>query len=298
MRRLNKLSAVFAVAATLLTSSVFAADNKVSSEKLYENILKRIDVLEQKSPQNKAQLMVIRSSVEQLYKEMNGTANLTDPVDENGVLKAVDLNRGTDLYDSCKNLKDEALKKQLLSLIKGHHPVGYQGAQDIVFSDLDNVNGYVECVYTGRKLKTDKEPPATDMNIEHTWPQSKGAEGIAKCDLHHLFPADSKANGKRGNFPFGLVKNPKWEQGGSKLGDSIFEVRPQQRGNTARGMFYFAIRYGYDIDAKQEQVLRQWHKEDPVDEYEKKRCDRIENYQHNRNPFVDHPEFVDRISNF
>lgn len=293
MRRLNKISAVFAIAASLLTGSVFAAE--VSSTKLYKNILNKIDRIEQVSPKCEAQLMELKSSVEQLYKQMNGTANLTDPMTRG---KVADLDRNGDMYACCKGLQNEALKKKLLSLIKNHHAVGYQAAQDIVFEDLDNVNGYVECVYTGRKLKTDKEPPATNMNIEHSWPQSKGAEGIAKCDLHHLFPADAKANGRRGNFPFGWVSNPKWAEGGSKLGNSIFEVRPQQRGNTARAMFYFAVRYGYDITGKQEQVLRQWHKEDPVDEYERKRCDRIENYQHNRNPFVDHPEFVDMIEDF
>ncbi len=294
MRRMNKLSVVFAIAASLLTGSVFAAE--VSSDKLYKSILNRIDRIEQNSPKCEAELLELKSSVEQLYKQMNGTANLTDPME--GISRSADLSRGSDMYDCCKGLTNEALKKKLLSLIKNHTSVGYQGAQDIVFETLDNVNGYVECVYTGRKLKTDKEPPATDMNIEHSWPQSKGAEGIAKCDLHHLFPADAKANGKRGNFPFGWVKNAKWEQGGSKLGDSIFEVRPQQRGNTARAMFYFAVRYGYDIAGKQEKVLREWHKEDPVDDYERKRCDKIENYQHNRNPFVDHPEFVDMIEDF
>ena len=43
------------------------------------------------------------------------------------------------------------------------------------------------------------------MNTEHTWPQSKGATGAAKSDLHHLFPTDSKANSIRGNHPFGIV---------------------------------------------------------------------------------------------
>lgn len=294
MRRITKFSAVLAIVAGLFTSSAFAED--VSSSKLYKSILNKIDRIEQNSPKCEAELLELKSSVEQLYKQMNGTANLTDPSAD--ISRSANLDRNGDIYECCKGLTNEALKKKLLSLIKNHHSVGYQSAQDIVFEDLDNVNGYVECVYTGRKLKTDKEPPATDMNIEHTWPQSKGANGIAKSDLHHLFPADSKANGRRGNFPFGWVKSASWEQGGSKLGDSIFEVRPKQRGNTARAMFYFAVRYGYEITGKQEKVLRQWHKEDPVDEYERKRCDRIENYQHNRNPFVDHPEFVDMIEDF
>jgi endonuclease I len=52
------------------------------------------------------------------------------------------------------------------------------------------------------------------------------------------------------------------------------------------------------IDRNEEETLRQWNKEDPVDAKEMARNDRIENFQHNRNPFVDCPEFIDRISDF
>ena len=42
-------------------------------------------------------------------------------------------------------------------------------------------------------------------------------------------------------------------------------------------------------------VLLQWHKQDPVDEYEKQRNEKIYEIQGNRNPFIDHPEWVEKI---
>ena len=44
-------------------------------------------------------------------------------------------------------------------------------------------------------------------------------------------------------------------------------------------------------------TLLQWHQQDPVDDPEIQRNDRIYYYQENRNPFIDHPEFVDLIWN-
>ena len=48
-----------------------------------------------------------------------------------------------------------------------------------------------------------------------------------------------------------------------------------------------------------ENDIRAWHAGDPVDDLEKQRNDEIyNNWQHNRNPFIDHPEWVDQISDF
>lgn len=263
---------------------------------LYQEILLQLEEIEQRSPQNQVAVFKIRDNLNELYTHISG--DLTDPFDKQGNLIVPDQAKGNDLYDPCNGLEDESLKRALLKLVDNHVSVGYQRAQDLIFSDIDNHGGFVECVYTGRKLETAGEPNASNMNLEHTWPQSLGAVGIAKCDLHHLFPTDSRANGIRGNHPFGYVSHEDWGQGGSKSDGDVFEVRPEQRGDTARGMFYFSIRYNKRIDPKQEEVLKRWHKEDPVDADEKKRNDRIQNFQNNRNPFVDKPEFVNKISDF
>ncbi|GAB4280424.1 MAG: hypothetical protein Kow0029_25000 [Candidatus Rifleibacteriota bacterium] len=227
-----------------LTFGVAFAKERVARtpEQLYQTMMLQLDELEQRVPKAQSEIFQLRASIAELYSHVTN-GDLTDPILDDGSLMSADHEKGSDLYDSCQGLEDDALKNQLLKLIKNHVSVGYQRAQDLVFTELDNYDGYVECVYTGRKLQTNCEPPATNMNIEHSWPQSHGATGIAKCDLHHLFPSDSKANGIRGNHPFGYVSNPEWEQGGSKSDGNVFEVRPEQRGNTARALFYFSVRY-------------------------------------------------------
>ena len=83
----------------------------------------------------------------------------------------------------------------------------YDTSREFLFTTLDNVEGTVTCVYTGKTFAITTYPPDwTQVNTEHTWPQSMGADvEPAKCDLHHLYVADADANNKRGNTDFGVV---------------------------------------------------------------------------------------------
>jgi len=205
-------------------------------------------------------------------------------------------------YASTQNLEEQALKDELKRIIsKGYTNLGYTTCRDKMYSDIDNINGKVTCVYTGRSASftTRSGANSNSFNCEHTWPQSLfNKSEPERADIHHLFPTDVNANSRRGSYPFGVVSNASWSEGGSKVGGSKFEPRDDHKGDVARAMFYFAIRYqNYSgFLNSQESVLRQWYKSDLPSTKEINRNESIFSYQKNRNPFVDHPEFLDRIS--
>lgn len=204
-------------------------------------------------------------------------------------------------YSSTFDLYEEDLKDELKSVVSANYTsLGYTGARDRMYATIDNVGGTVTCVYTGRtaEFTTRSGANAASFNCEHTWPQSFfGSREPEKSDIHHLFPTYSYANTQRSNLPFGYVTSASWTEGGSKRGSDVFEVRPEHRGNTARAMFYFALRYGNVANflTQQEDILRDWSENDAPDNAERARNDAIQTLQKNRNPFVDHPEFLDRI---
>lgn len=156
-------------------------------------------------------------------------------------------------------------------------------------------------------------------NREHLFPQGLfNKKRPMKTDIMHVFPSDGKVNGMRGSYPFGEVVEARWSsKNGSKLGNSkspgysrtVFEPIDEFKGDIARAMLYFAVRYENQIpsfrdtpmtDGSREQVystwflrvLLKWHKQDPVSEHERYRNNAACNYQKNRNPFIDHPEWA------
>lgn len=116
------------------------------------------------------------------------------------------------------------------------------------------------------------------LNCEHVVPQSwfNEAEPM-RSDLHHLYAADIKTNSQRGNTPFGGFT----PQGG--------------KGEVARATLYFMLRYPdvkMPYKPKQIEMLKQWSETDPPDTHEKHRNAEISKIQGNRNPFIDHPEWL------
>jgi hypothetical protein len=146
------------------------------------------------------------------------------------------------------------------------------------------------------------------MNVEHTWPQSFFDKALPmRSDLHHLLPTFQHPNSIRSNLPFGEVTGaPEYSNdAGAKLGGGVFEPPDISKGKVARAVLYFFTRY-YDRNITQgayshvffadriEMFLR-WNREHPPTAEELKRNGLIEQWQGNRNPFVDDPALADRI---
>lgn len=214
----------------------------------------------------------------------------------------------------------ETLKADLYKLVsKNHKALGYNPAKKYLFGQLHlekNAQGYfIRDLYCDINYTAGAGPMAvpdqSKINCEHTWPQSKftGAfpTELQKSDLHHLFPTDSKANSTRGNFDFADVTvnqnlhNCEASRSGPSVvsgGRTYFEPPTSHKGNVARALFYFSVRYKMPIEDTQEEFLRRWSDLDPVDDAERTRNAAIEKLQGNRNVFIDHPEYIDAISNF
>ncbi|MRX68731.1 Por secretion system C-terminal sorting domain-containing protein [Flavobacterium resistens] len=158
-------------------------------------------------------------------------------------------------------------------------------------------------------------------NREHIIPQSVfNEQSPMVADAHFITPTDGKVNGMRSNYPHGTVASATYtSQNGGKLGSSsvsgysgtVFEPINDFKGDIARMYFYFATRYentvaGYSyamFNGSSNQVfttaflnmLLAWHSQDPVSAREIARNNAIYARQNNRNPFIDHPEYVNQI---
>ena len=195
--------------------------------------------------------------------------------------------------------------------------LGYRRGRDILYSKIDNHDGILKGIYTDYTIKLDpnsSEPRQTayqqDINAEHIYPQSKGANGSAKSDLHSLYPSRVYVNSRRGNNPFAEINDSQTEgwfrldqyqetkptaliDEYSEATKSAFEPRESKEGDVARAMFYFYTIYRYKVDAAdarffpaQQKTLCQWNLEDPVDDEEITRSHLVAEYQGNENPFV------------
>jgi deoxyribonuclease-1 len=208
------------------------------------------------------------------------------------------------------NSPSECNKSALSKLARdGRKTLGYNGARVQIFQFVDayTINGkkLVQSVYSNDILEIRQEGiPMGSFNAEHTWPQShlKKNPGFesSRSDIYHLLPCEISINGKRGNFPFAECPGEPENNSGrvSELCGSRFEVPEQQKGMTARAMFYISVSYNIPIDLNQENVLREWNKKFPPTATEIERSKRVQKVQGNVNPFVDHPEWVELVSDF
>lgn len=222
-------------------------------------------------------------------------------------------------YDEADGLVNDDLKLALHNIIDNHVEYSYNNLRDFILKatdeDPDNSNNVI-LLYTGRsQAKNTFGGDPNEWNREHVWAKSHGGFGNtppAGTDAHHIRPTDVSVNGARGNLDFDMGGTPLPEAPGCKKDGDSFEPRDEVKGDVARMLFYMAVRYdGSDgvADLKlvdhvntypnpehgKLQKLLDWHLTDPPDEFELNRHEVIYSYQQNRNPFIDHPEYVELI---
>lgn len=215
----------------------------------------------------------------------------------------------------------ESLKATLNDIIDNHTKISYDAVWDALrYTDQDpNNTNNVILLYTGRsQSKLTNGGGVDDWNREHVFAKSHGDFGTTAgpgTDLHHLRPTDVSVNGARGNLDFDMGGTYNSEATECNSDSDSWEPRDSVKGDVARMLFYMAVRYeGEDGELDLElnnltsnttapymgklSTLLLWNSEDPVDDFERNRNDVIyTKYQHNRNPFIDHSEWVNLIFN-
>jgi endonuclease I len=232
-------------------------------------------------------------------------------------------------YAAAEGKAGNELKAALYTIIRNHHVIRYTGG---TFNTRDALNvldqsptnaSMVVLVYNGSNMPVADFGIATGWNREHLWPQSYGLDGVepSYSDLFNLRACDANVNSSRGNkyFDTTTTNGPGYsfpahtEAPLCSTDLDSWEPPPVERGDIARIMFYMATRYRGDVPDEPLLELTDdsslitstnaymgklntflaWHTADPVDDTERLRNDRIYSlYQTNRNPYVDHPEWV------
>ena len=233
-------------------------------------------------------------------------------------------------YSTVQGLSGDNLKTALYNIIKGHKEYPYTSTNtdtwDILKeTDKDTLNQEnVILFYTGWSVNAAQEyNNGSGWTREHVWAKSRGDFGTTMgpgTDAHHLRPVDNSTNSARNNRWFDNCSEPYLVSGVPtgcyKSSTSwVWQPRDKVKGDVARMIFYMATRYegengepdlevidyipadNYTIEPIHAKLsaLLQWNEDDPVDNWERNRNNVVYSYQHNRNPFIDHPEYVNMI---
>ena len=234
-------------------------------------------------------------------------------------------------YSSVNTTSGETLVSSLTNIISnGYKQLGYSNRLSAYpTTDMKPGTNYLWDMYSNENYTIDDngESASTEglgFNTEHSIPQSwfDKAEPM-RSDLFHIYPTDIRVNSIRGSYLYGETDNPtETTNNGSKLGPSsfsgyngvVFEPIDDYKGDFARTYFYMATRYSSKLNGwtagESKKVFKgsypylteyainlftKWHNEDPVSEKEINRNNAVYEIQKNRNPYIDHPEYVNTI---
>lgn len=225
------------------------------------------------------------------------------------------------------NLTGNDLKTALHNLIKGHTTYPYSDNTTDLWdilqdTDEDPTNpSNVVGIYSGMSIYKYQHVSSSgsfyDWNKEHVWSKSHGNFGTsngAGTDAHHLRAENANVNTLKSNLDFDNGGTAVPNAPGCLYDADSWEPRDAVKGDIARMIFYMATRYQGENGEPNLSVvdyvntspnneplygklstLLQWNIQDPVDDNEINRNNNVYAYQHNRNPYIDHPEWITSI---
>jgi len=233
-------------------------------------------------------------------------------------------------YDDAQGLDGEPLRLALHNIIDDHIPQSYSslyghfqstdaksdGTVWDMYSDVPGGTPPYIYNFTSADQCGNYSGEGDCFNREHSWPKSWFNEGMPmNTDLFHIYPTDGYVNGMRSNHPYGEVESTTWtSQNGSQRGNmnsynhngTVFEPIDEYKGDFARTYFYMSTRYytedsgwddndmvnGSNLKDWAVVMLMDWHLQDSISQKEIDRNNAVYAIQENRNPFIDHPEWV------
>lgn len=237
-------------------------------------------------------------------------------------------------YTTTQGLSGDSLKAELNNIISGHVVFPYTSSSQMdcwdvlkqADKDPNNSNNVVG-LYSRFSMNGPLEyNNAQGWSREHVWAKSRGNFGTLTTegtDLHNLFAEDVSTNSARNNRNFDLGDTRYIDNSGVYNGSTdaftsvsrwVWEPPDSLKGDVARVIFYMDVRYegeNGELDLEvvdsllsnsdqsplhgNARILYSWHLMDSVSNSERRRNDTIYKYQRNRNPFVDHPSYVQSI---
>lgn len=238
----------------------------------------------------------------------------------------------TGYYSTCENKSGAALLSALCKKVGSHTALGYKTELLNLYKTSDVYpDGTIWDMYSTKHWKPgttcgNYSKVGDCYNREHSFPKSWFNDAMPMySEAFHIYPTDGKVNGQRSNFPYGECANgTTLPSNGSvkalgRLGSctfpgysgTVFEPDDQYKGDFARSYFYMAAAYNDKIAGWNSKMLAgnsypafsswainlllKWHREDPVSQKELDRQEVVYGAQHNRNPFIDHPELAEYI---
>lgn len=236
-------------------------------------------------------------------------------------------------YNSAIGKNKGSLLKALEAIVGPHTAVSYGRLYDVYQTSDVTADGYIWDMYATTKYNPGPGDRCGNYssigdcyNREHSFPKSWFNDAAPMVtDAFHVYPTDGKVNGQRSNHPYGECANGSYVASSGnikalgRLGKStfpgysgtVFEPDDQYKGDFARTYFYMAAAYNSRISSWDSpqlagnsypcfsswsvDMLMKWHRQDPVSQKEIDRNNAVDAYQHNRNPFIDHPELAEYI---